>query len=426
MLGSLAQTILGLTDTAFLGRVGEIELGASAVGGVFYFVLTMLGVAIGIGAQILIARKAGEGKIHEIGKIFDHTFLILISFSLLLFLVLQFLSPVIFNFILSSEKIKAAADQFIFYRSFGIFFILITVSFRSFYVGIATTRIITYSACLMTGLNIFLAYSLIFGHFGFPAMGIAGAGLASAISECVSALYLVIYTYLKNEFKIYLLFKFEKIESSVFRMLMNLSSPVMLQHFISMGAWFLFFVFIEKLGEHQLAISNIVRSTYMLLMTPIWGYAAAANSMTSNLIGQLKSNDVLALLKKISLLSLLTTGIIILINVLFPSAVLSITTSDKQLIQDAIGSLYVVCGAMILFCVSFILFSGVSGTGNTKIALLLETGNIIIYLIYVYVCSRIQTSVEWVWVAEILYWLLMGIFSLIYLKSNHWKKLSLQ
>ena len=116
----------------------------------------------------------------------------------------------------------------------------------------------------------------------------------------------------------------------------------------------------------------------------------------------------------------------VLFNGIFPSVALSITTSDPVLIHDATGSFYIVCGAMILFCCSFILFNGVSGTGNTKIAMLIEIGNIFVYILYVYICAHVlKTSVEWVWVAEVLYWLLMGVFSYMYLKSNHWKKIKL-
>ncbi|MEO5571626.1 MAG: MATE family efflux transporter [Bacteroidia bacterium] len=426
MLGSLAQTILGLTDTAFMGRVGEVELGAVGIASVFYFVLVMLGFGIGIGGQILIARKSGEGKTKEIGIIFDHSLLLLVGFSVFLFVFIRWCSPFIFDAILNSENVKVAANTFIAYRCWGIIGVMITVAFRSFYTGIATTRIITYSSFLMTSINVLLGYVLIFGHFGFPAMGIAGAGLASAISETITAIYLLIYTYFKKEFLVYQLFRFLNSGERVFLKVMNLSAPIMLQHLISMGAWFLFFVFIEKLGEHALAISNVVRSTYMLLMTPIWGFAAAANSMTSNLIGQEKKEEVLSLLKKICTLSLMTTFIMVLLNVLFPSFILGITTSDAGLISDSKGSFYVVCGAMILFCISFVLFSGVSGTGNTKIAMFMEIGNIFIYFLYVYVCAHIiKTNVEWVWVVEILYWLLMGIFSYVYLLGNHWKKIKL-
>lgn len=426
ILGSLAQTILGLTDTAFLARVGEAELGASAIAGVFYFLLVMLGVAVGVGSQILIARKAGEGNDREIGKLFDHTLLLLLALSLVLLFCLNFGAPFIFDSFLNSANVKSAAIEFITYRCWGIVFVMIVTSFRSFYVGIATTRIMTYSAILMTVLNVVLAYAFIFGKIGFPKMGIAGAGLASSISEAVTAIYLWIYTYNKKEFKKYELFAFREAKTEIFKSIMNLSFPVMLQHFISMGAWFLFFVFIERMGEHQLAISNVVRSTYMLLMTPMWGFSAAANTMTSNLIGQQKSDEVIPAIKKIATLSFIITSVLILFNLLFPELVLGIVTSDINLIADSLGSYYVVCVAILVFCISLVVFSGVSGTGNTKIAMLMEFVNIFIYLLYAYLCVFvIKTSIEIVWTVEILYWLLMGLLAIIYLNTNHWKKIKL-
>ncbi|MBU1370212.1 MAG: MATE family efflux transporter, partial [Bacteroidetes bacterium] len=64
ILGSVAQNFINVTDTAFLGRVGEIALGASAIGGMFYLIFIMLGLGFGTGAQIIISRRFGEGNKH--------------------------------------------------------------------------------------------------------------------------------------------------------------------------------------------------------------------------------------------------------------------------------------------------------------------------------------------------------------------------
>lgn len=421
IIGSLAQTALVLTDTAFLGRVGETELGASVLGGIYFFLLTMLGAAIGIGAQILIARKAGEGDAFAVGKIFDNAFVILGLFSAVLLVLLYLASPFIFQF-LSSEIIRHSTNEFIKYRGWGIVFVMISFAFRSFYIGIGQTRIITYSAILMTGLNILLGYALIFGNFNMPRMGLEGAGLANAISEAAAAIFLLAVTCRKAILKEYSLFQFSNIRLSVFRSIMNLSAPVLTQHLISMGAWFLFFLLIERLGSHALAISSIVRSAYMLMMTPVWGYAACTNSMTSNLIGQGKSEEVIPLLKKILLLSSITSGAVVILGILFPEWILKLTTSDVHLIEDSLKSLYVIFGAMMFLSTGFVLFSGVSGTGNTKVAMYIEIFNIIVYVAYVYICVFIlHASIEWVWTTEIIYWALMGILSYLYLKSGRWK-----
>jgi len=422
MLGSMAQTLLGITDTAFLARVGEIELGAAAIGGVFYFVLVMIGMGFGIGAQIMMARKAGENDPLSIGRIFDHTILLLLGLSAAVFAIVVLAGPHIFQYIITSPLVLAGANEFLGYRIWGIFFVMIAMSFRAFYVGVSQTRIITYSAIVMTVTNVVLDYLLIFGHYGFPRMGLGGAALASSISECVAAVYLVVYTAFKSDIKKFRLFTFEKLNRKMFEGLVDLSGPIVMQNIISMGAWFAFFVFIERLGEHELAISNIVRSNYMILMTPIWGFSSAANSMVSNLIGQKKPGEVMALLKKIISLSFGITLVLVLLNVVFARWMLHLTAASEVLVNDSLLSFYIICLATLVFSVSMILFSGVSGTGATKAAMYLEISNIIIYLSYVYVCSVfLRTPIEVVWFSEVLYWSMMGSFSYFYLKSLRWQ-----
>ncbi|MFM8950269.1 MAG: MATE family efflux transporter, partial [Bacteroidota bacterium] len=71
ILGGLANTLLNLTDTAFVSRLGETELASMALTTIYYFVIVMIAISIGVGIQILMSRRAGEGDRDEIGKIFD-------------------------------------------------------------------------------------------------------------------------------------------------------------------------------------------------------------------------------------------------------------------------------------------------------------------------------------------------------------------
>ena len=82
LISLLMENMIGLTDTAFLGRVGEVELGASALAGVYYMAIFMLGFGFSIGVQILIARRNGEGRLREIGPIFQQGLLFLLFFQI--------------------------------------------------------------------------------------------------------------------------------------------------------------------------------------------------------------------------------------------------------------------------------------------------------------------------------------------------------
>lgn len=70
LISLLMEHLIGLTDTAYLGRVGEVELGASALAGVYYLAIFMLGFGFSIGVQIIIARRNGEKRYSDIGGFF--------------------------------------------------------------------------------------------------------------------------------------------------------------------------------------------------------------------------------------------------------------------------------------------------------------------------------------------------------------------
>lgn len=86
LISLLMEQLIGMTDTAFLGRVGEIELGASALAGVYYLAIFMLGFGFSLGAQILIARRNGEKEYKQIGQIFYQGTLMLLIMAVCIFI----------------------------------------------------------------------------------------------------------------------------------------------------------------------------------------------------------------------------------------------------------------------------------------------------------------------------------------------------
>lgn len=422
ILSLIAQNAVNVTDTAFLGRVGEVELGASAIGGLFYISLFMLGFGFSIGGQILIARKNGEKNYHEIGRITDNSIYFLAGMAILLFLIIFFFAPIILRPMIVSDAIYNASVDFLKYRIYGIFFAFGNVLLRSFYIGTTKTRVLTYNALILAGSNIFLDYCLIFGNFGFPEMGIKGAALASAISEAISALFFFTWTFKTVDLRKYNLFRFQALDWTVIKTTFNISIFIMLQTFLSLGGWFIFFMIIEKMGERSLAVSNIIRSIYIILLIPVMALGSTANTLVSNLIGEGRSDQVLRAIKKVSILNFGMIACLVMIALLLPHALISIYTADQSLINDTVPVLYVILTALGLFSFSSILFNGVSGTSRTEIALVIEVITIGLYLIYTYLLAvTFQLPAYLVWTAEILYFIIIGGLSYWYLKSGYWK-----
>ncbi|HAF29331.1 MAG TPA: MATE family efflux transporter [Bacteroidales bacterium] len=422
ILGSIVQNIISVTDTAFLGRVGEVELGAAAIGSVFYLTLVMLGFGFSIGTQIIVARRFGENKHNEIGTIIEHSHYFLVFLAIILVVAMKSIMPIIFNNVLESDQIREASKEYLNYRIIGLLFACVNFGFRAFYIGIARTKVITWTTILMALTNVFLDYVLIFGNMGFPKYGIAGAAIASVIAEIAACIFFIFYTLKFVDTKYFGLFQFRKFSYPLLKRILTVAFPMMMQNFISFIGWFFFFLFVEKMGEHSLAISNVIRSIYVVMLIPIWGFTSATNSLISFVIGRERTDEVIPLVLKILKLCLAGVMVLVLINIAIPEKVISIYTNNSVLIQDSLPSLYVVSIAAIFLTIGFVLFSGVSGTGMTKISFAIETIVIFMYVLVTYLLVNIKnSSVEIVWCVEIFYGFIIGLLSFLFLKYGKWK-----
>ena len=421
MLGNLAQTIITFTDTAFLGHLGTNELSASMMAGLFYFVFTTLAMGFAIGIQIFIARRYGEGNLKQIGVIFQHGALFVLLLGILLFGILFFFSNGLMRTIIESDHIYTASMEYLKYRQFGIIFVVFNFLFRSFYVGISDTKVITYSTLLMAVVNIFFDWCLIFGNCGMPAMGVSGAALASLLAEITAFSFFWIYTFVTIPHEEYGMFRWHKLQPKLMGGIMTVAFPSMIQRLFSFGAWFIFFVMIEKMGETAIGVSSVVRSTYMILIIPGIAFASTANTLTSRIIGEGKSNEVMSTVWKVVKNSFLCAVVLVVATAIIPHLVLRIYTDDLALAQAAIPSVYVICIATLLGAFSMTFFEAVSGTGNTTAAMALEFGILILYIVYVFLMSK-TSSIAGVWTAEWLYNICIGLISLFYIWKANWRK----
>ncbi|MBN2175925.1 MAG: MATE family efflux transporter [Bacteroidales bacterium] len=422
IIGSIAQNLLNITDTAFLGRVGEVELGAGAIGGIYYFAIVMLGWGFGIGTQIIVARRNGEGDFPAIGRTIDHGLYFLIPLAILMFSLMKFLSDDFLFVLMESEEVKQATSEYINYRAYGLFFAFINFLFRAFYVGLGKTRVITYSTTLLALVNGILDYLLIFGNFGFPEMGIAGAALASVIAEASALLFFIFYTRFRFHTKPYHLFHFTHFDHKLYTRIIKVSLPMMGQNFLSLASWLVFFLMVEKMGERELAISNITRSFYFVLMMPMWGFASATNTLVSFLIGAKRQDEVMPLVYKVMVLCLSGVIMMVVFGSVFPEEAVRIYTNDLPLLEATIPVVYIVNVAALMLSANFIFFNAVSGTGKTQVSFLLEVITLVIYLTYIWFIIMVyKGSISTVWTSEWVYALLLGSMSFFYLKSGKWR-----
>lgn len=416
------EQMIGMTDTAFLGRVGEIELGAAAIAGVYYLAVFMLGFGFGAGAQILIARRNGEGHHKEIGDVFYQGMYFMMGLALFAFLSTKAVSPRLLPLIVSSPRICEAALSYINWRIFGFFFSFAAVMFRAFFVGTTQTKTLTMNSMVMVLSNIVFNYILIFGKFGFPELGIAGAAIGSSLAELVSLAFFVAYTWRRVDLSRYGLDCLPRFGLRKLRRILTVSFWTMIQNFISLSTWFIFFLFVEHLGERALAITNIIRNISGMLFMVVAAFGSTCSSLVSNLIGAGHEDAVLPLVRKHVWLVLSIVLPMAGLFAAFPGRVLGIYTDMPGLLAAAVPSLWVYCTTLLPTALGNIYFSAVSGTGNTRRAFVLELATLAVYTLYIYVViEHLRIDVAWCWSSEHVYGFCIFLLCYLYMKRGAWK-----
>lgn len=421
-LGLLAQNVINVTDTAFLGCVGEVALGAAAMGGLLYICVYTIAFGFSVGSQILIARRNGEGNYRAVGPIMWQGTAFSFGMAVCLLILMYFSAAPLIRLLITSDSIYGATYEFFTWRIWGFLFAFVNVMFRGLYIGITRTKVLTMNAVVMALVNVILDYALVFGELGLPEMGVRGAALASVIAEASSLLFFLLYTYYKVDLKKYGLNRFGQFDLSMVLRILRISCFTMVQYFLAMAIWFVFFMALERLGQRQLAVANIVRSVYVVLLIPVQALSTTANTLVSNLIGAGGSSGVVTLLHKISRMSFLIMVVCVGLCVAFPGSILSVYTNEEALLVESVSALYVVCGAMLIASLANVYFNGISGTGNTQAALVLEVFVQVFYALYIIVVGMvIQAPVDVCFTTEVIYYVLMLGSSLIYLKKAKWQ-----
>lgn len=427
MLGLLTQNVMQITNTIFLGRVGEVEFGASGLAGIYYYAFFMLGFGFSIGAQIMIGRRNGERNYDQIGTIVIQSMMFLLFFAALLYAASNMFSKYGLSVLIKSPLVYEAASEYLGWRTFGFFFASVNIMFRAFYVGIARTSVLTLNAAVMTVVNIIFDYLLIFGNFGMPKLGIAGAGMASVLAEISSIIFFTIYTLRTVDLKKYGFHKM-KFQFSVVRRILSISIFTMIQYAISSSTWFIFFLAIENHGERALAITNIVRTFYMMYFIPMNSLSTTANTLVSNTIGAGKYDEVLSLIKRICLLNLAIVVVMGIITMLKAEFWISLIASDNDLslVKETVMPLLVLVLALPICSLGTVLFNSISGTGNTRTALVFESIIIAFYVLAMYIIIiHNQASVAVCWTVEYVYWGGLMVLSFLYLTRGKWQNKSI-
>lgn len=424
-LAMLVPQINFITNNIFLSGLGQQELASAGITGVYYLIFAVIGNGLNNGLQALIARRAGQKLPREIGRLFVHGVWVALLVAATGIFITYTLAPDILHATIHNKEIAKQVVDFLLIRIWGLPLLYLYVMRNALLVGTNQTRFLVWGTLAEAVTNIVLDYGLIYGKLGLPRIGFNGAAYASIIAEGAGLLVIYAVIHLKGIHRRFAFFEDISFDWPTTKLILVKSSPLIAQYGISIVSWEYFYILIEHHGERALAVSNTMRNIFGLFGIFSWAFAAAANTMVSNIIGQGREEEVLPLVRRIVTISLSISFFLFLLLNFWPEKFLSFYGQSELFIADGIPVIRIVSVALLMMSFGTVWLNAVTGTGNTTVNLMIELITIVIYCIYVYVILEyLDLPITWGWASEWVYWISMFSMAYFYMKSGRWRNKS--
>ncbi|MEO6355261.1 MAG: MATE family efflux transporter [Ferruginibacter sp.] len=411
-----------LTNSIFLGNLSIAALGNAGITGVFYLIFAVAGNGLNNGLQSEFSRYAGADNTSAFKVILAQAIRISLQLAVAGICVTWFIAPFILKQVADPNAYPEEMN-FLKIRIMGLPFLYLFQMGNAFLVASLNSRYLMIGFIAEAATNILLDYLLIYGHWGFPAMGFNGAAVASIIAEACGFLVMLLVIYktgLKREYALLTTFRHDK---KTTREIIRISTPLIAQYVISVTTWLVFFIFIEALHDQTAkAISNTMRNVFGLTGVFVWAFAGTCNVMVSNLMGQQKEDKVMGAIKRIMLWSLALCAFMCLLINIFPTVFFSLFGQGKEFVAAGIPVIRMVSCGLLIMSIANIWLNGVTGTGKTTVNLMIEIIAITGYLIYTWIFMKMHyINLTIAWSNELIYWSIIFLLSFAFLRSGRWK-----
>jgi MATE family multidrug resistance protein len=474
ILAMLSQTAINLVDTILLkylpaeeGIPGQSALAISlpllwAVGGFLS--------AISVGTQAITARRFGAGDPLGAGRVLTNSLSVALLSGLVFSVAGWFLAPLIFPFFHTNETVVALGSRYCQWRLVGVLSMVMTIGSKSFFDGIGKTYVHMVAAIVMNITNLFLAWCLVFGKLGLPAMGVEGAGIAAVASSYIGLVIVLAWTLLprfRNEYRYY---RLSNLDRSTAWEIIRLSVPSgAATVFVMTG--FLIFLKIVAIIDHR-AVEQVIsgypgyaahtgllraagelglpgdfgRAFVEARVAPIYttgtkviidimsitfmsciAYGTATATLVSQSLGAKKPELAERFGWESAKIAMYVFGALGLFTAVFPDVLLRIFQNDPEVLAAARPSLRMLGVIEALVAAAIVFTQALSGAGNTRYVMKVELT--LHMLCLVPLAYLFGLTLGWglfgVWLAAAVYVILLFVFMGWKFREGSWKEIRL-
>jgi len=421
---SILQSAYQLIDTFWVGRLGTDAIAAVSISFPIIFLIVSLGGGLSVSGTILVAQYKGKKDKKAVDHIAGQTLLMVFIVSVILSVFGYFLSPFLVSLMGVESNVFSNAVSYMRISFIGMIFMFTYMVFQSLMRGVGDVKTPMYIVFGTVILNLILDPLFIFGYWFIPALGVAGAAVATIGTQGISAVIGVILL-LRGKHQIHLRLNNLKPDIPLIKKMFRLGAPASIEQSTrSLGMIIMTFL-VASFGTLTLAAYGIGGRILSFIILPALGLSMA----TSTLVGQNIGAGKIKRAEKIAKLSSLTSFIILtLVGILFFFFAEQISAifipGELETIQATALFIKIMALTFGFIGVQMSLNGAFRGSGNTIIPLVLSIVSLwILRFPLAYILSKYTSLTELgIWIAFPVANVIAAIITIIWFAKGTWKQ----
>jgi multidrug resistance protein, MATE family len=363
--GMISYTTIQISDTYMVGKLGDVAIAATGVGGIAFFTVLSFLMNGSVGIQILTSRRFGEKNFKAIGQIYSSVVLGGILVGVAITILGYHASPYIIHFVTEDESLFVEANKYLQIRFLGFMGYLLLYTFRGFYDGLGKPIVGMVAAIFTMTSNIFFNWIFIYGNLGSEALGVEGAAIASSIAGFVGFSVFFVFSLQKNHLEYAKLGGFS-IHFSVLSETLKIGLPAALEGSLTNLSFLIFNKMSAMISMQSVAASQIVLSTLTISFMPGFAFSVAATTIFGHAIGAGKVKLARMGVHRSAYYSAILMGLMGIVFIIFGKQIIRQFTNLDALVSEAYPALVVVSMVQVGDAYHMVFSSALRSAGKIK------------------------------------------------------------
>lgn len=423
ILANVLQSAYQLIDTFWLGRLGANAVAAVSISFPLLFLVLSLGSGLTLAGTVLVSQAFGAEDNKRVDFNSSQTISLIFFISLLLSVISYYSADPLMTIIGAGPEIFDDSVSYFQVSSIGFVFLFMFFAFQSLMRGIGNVMLPVYIVLITVFLNLVLDPLFIYGYGPVPGYGVAGAAVASIITQALSAVA-GLWILFRGKSGIRIHFNQMRPHLSTLKKILNLGLPASIEQSTRALGMAFMVVLVTGFGSEVVAAYGIGARILSFIIIPALGLAIATTSLVGQNIGAIKikrAEQVAKLSSSIAFFGL--TGIGILMYFFAVPITAFFIPNDPDVIEDAAYFIKIMAPSFGLLGVQQVLNGVFNGAGFTKASMLISILNlwIIRFPVAFILSHRTDLSYEGIWWAFPISNAIAALAAFIYFKQGYWK-----